>query len=180
MKIFSTFRSALWYRKSLPMSAALLYVVWYVIGHVCCLTITAAVVTYSSDHVCCFTILAAIVSYDFRHVCILHIWYEGLKKTADIPVNLARIWTREPRIWSERSTYPVATFGTALEELTGKNICNRPKFPGLLYVLSHLLLVARLRTSGDMPSLLYTFITCTGITLHFTFALFTVLNGTVF
>jgi hypothetical protein len=58
-------------------------------------------------------------------------------------------------------------FGTALEEFTEKNIWSRPKFPCLLYVLSRIL-VARLILSGDKPPhLLYIFIICTGITLHF-------------
>lgn len=183
MKTFSSFRSALWvllYRKSLATSAALLCVVWYVIGHVFCFIITSPVVSYSSHWPCLLFYYTSCCCITRHSPCLhsLHL-LGGTEENDWYPVNLARIWTWDLS-YTRRECYFVAIFDTELEEFTDKNIWSRPKFPCLLYVLSHLL-VARLILSGDIPSLfLYIFITCMGIILRFFFAFFTELNGTVF
>jgi len=76
-----------------PRLAALLSVVWYVIGHVCCFTITAAVVSYSSDHVYCFTVLAA---YCIARLAPCLHSFHLLGGTEENDWYLARIWTWDP------------------------------------------------------------------------------------
>jgi hypothetical protein len=160
IKKFSAFHSALWvllYRQSLGMPATVF------------LYCPCLLFQYNS---CCCIIQ--------QWPCLHSLHLLGGSET-DIPVSLARIWTQHSRIWSVSATYSVPIFGSALEELTVRNVWRRRKFACLLYVLSHLHLVPRLSTSGDMPSLLlFIFITCTWITLHFTFVLFTELNSTLF